>query len=203
MMACASAVEMSCSGSAGAWAKLGRPRANIANSAKIATTRDDDGRMTCMLTSLARSCREEFDEMIVDLIGRLLLHVVAGRERLRVHEVAGEFSPHRGIFLARRRPARSKQEQERHPDLAVFVGRIHLEVACGGCAIVAAGARDRLLREAADIFVEYDLGGCCRPLRRLFRYHSAGTALSSVSGNGSGCARNVQCQEFMAHLLSA
>ena len=61
------------------------------------------------LTQLRPSRREEFDEMIVDLVGRFLLHVVARRERLRVREVAGEFSPDRGVFLARRRPSRSKQ----------------------------------------------------------------------------------------------
>ena len=36
---------------------------------------------------------------------------------------------------------------------------------------------------------------------RFVRYHSAGTELISVSGNGSGWARNNQCQEFSAHSL--
>jgi hypothetical protein len=34
--------------------------------------------------------REEFDEMIVDAVGRFLLQVVAGRERLRIDEVTDE-----------------------------------------------------------------------------------------------------------------
>jgi hypothetical protein len=57
--------------------------------------------------SLHRSRREEFDEMIVDLVGRFLLQVVAGRERLGIDEVARIFAPHRGILLGRRRPSRS------------------------------------------------------------------------------------------------
>src|ERR1700736_3089313 len=63
------------------------------------------------------SRREEFDEMIVDAIGRFLLQVVAGRERLRIDEVARELAPHRGKFLGRRCASRSPQYQKRHPDL--------------------------------------------------------------------------------------
>src|SRR5437016_1866896 len=37
---------------------------------------------------------EEFDEIVVDLVGRFLLQVVAGRERLRIDEVARVFLPH-------------------------------------------------------------------------------------------------------------
>src|SRR5258707_15749771 len=79
-------------------------------------------------SSPRRSRREEFDEMIVDAVGRFLLQVVAGRERLRIDEVAREPAPHRGKFLGRRCASRSPQYQERHPDLAILVGRIHLEI---------------------------------------------------------------------------
>ena len=39
---------------------------------------------------LRGSRREELDQMLVDALGRLLLQVVPGRERLRIHEIAGE-----------------------------------------------------------------------------------------------------------------
>src|SRR5260370_18129644 len=38
-------------------------------------------------------------------------------------------------------------------------------------------------------------------LPRPFRNHSAGTALIIVSGNGSGCAMNIQCQAPMARFF--
>ena len=43
----------------------------------------------------AASRSEEFDKMTVNLVGRFLLHVVAGGKWLRIHEVTGEFSPDR------------------------------------------------------------------------------------------------------------
>ena len=46
---------------------------------------------------MVTSRREEFDEIIVDLVRRFLLHVVAGRDRLRVHEVASNFRQTAGI----------------------------------------------------------------------------------------------------------
>jgi len=77
---------------------------------------------------LRRSRREEFEEMFDNAVGRFLLQVVAGRKRLRIDEIARELAPHRRIFLGRRRSSRSPQYQQGHADLAVPVGRIHLEI---------------------------------------------------------------------------
>src|SRR5215471_9194549 len=110
------------------------------------------------MNSLRRSSREEFDKVVDDAVGRFFLQVVAGWKRLRVNEVAREFAPHSGKFLGRRLPSRSPQYQERHHDLAVLVSAVHLEINGGAGAIVAAGATDRLMGEAADVFIEHDLG---------------------------------------------
>ena len=72
------------------------------------------------MSPLRRSRREEFDEMFVDAVGRFLLQVVAGGERLRIDEVARELAPHRRKLLGRRRPSRSPQYQEGHSDLAAY-----------------------------------------------------------------------------------
>jgi hypothetical protein len=109
-------------------------------------------------SSLHRLRREKFDEMIIDAVGRFYLQGVAGRERLGVDEVARESAPYGGIFLGRRRAPRTPQHQERRHDLAILLGRVGLEIDCGICAIVAAGADDRLFCEAADIVVKHDLG---------------------------------------------
>jgi hypothetical protein len=76
---------------------------------------------------------------------------MAGRERLRIDEVARELAPHGGKLLGWRRASGSPQYQERHPDLPVLVGRIHLEIDGGECAIVAARTSDRLVGEAANV----------------------------------------------------
>src|SRR5258707_154438 len=60
--------------------------------------------------------------------------------------------------LRRRLPARSPQNEQRRLDLAVLVGRVHLEVDPRAGAIVAAGADDRFLGVATDVFVGHDLG---------------------------------------------
>jgi hypothetical protein len=62
--------------------------------------------------------------VIDDLIGRFLLQIMAGGERLRVDEIARVLAPHGWIFLRRRRSPCSPQDQKRHPDLAILVGRI-------------------------------------------------------------------------------
>src|SRR5260370_34645758 len=46
------------------------------------------------------------------------------------------------------------------------------------------------------------LGGFRLPARP-FRNHSAGTALIIVTGSGSGCARNIQCQVLTPQFLLA
>src|SRR5262249_58257907 len=96
--------------------------------------------------------------MVDDAVGCFLLQIVAGRERFGVDEIACELPPYRRIFLGRRRPSRSPQYQEWHPDLAILVSRIHLEIDRGARPIVTAGTGDRLGGEAADIFVPHDLG---------------------------------------------
>ena len=96
--------------------------------------------------------------MIVDAVGRFDLQSVAGRERLGVDEVARKSAPYSRIFLGRRCASRSPQDQERRRHLAILLSRVGLEIDCGICAIVAAGADDRLFCEAADIVVKHDLG---------------------------------------------
>src|SRR6516165_9724116 len=86
------------------------------------------------------SAREEFDEMLIDLIGRFLLHVMAGRQRWGADDVAREARPHLRGFRARRRPARRPDQQQRHSDLPLLVGRIHFEVDCCTSPIIAARA---------------------------------------------------------------
>ena len=56
--------------------------------------------------SSERSRREEFDEVIVDAVGRFDLYGVTGRERLGVNEVARIFAPYCRILLGRWRAAR-------------------------------------------------------------------------------------------------
>ena len=76
-------------------------------------------------TLRCRSRREEFEQVFDNAVGRFLLQVVAGWKRLRIDEIARELAPHRRIF---RRSSGSPQYQQRHADLAVPVGRIHLEI---------------------------------------------------------------------------
>src|ERR1700749_3525145 len=66
------------------------------------------------------SRREELHEMIVDLVRRFLLEVVAGRQWLRVDEVAGVFAPDGRKFVGRWPSARAPQDQQWHSDLPVL-----------------------------------------------------------------------------------
>src|SRR5262245_24060669 len=60
------------------------------------SARPNSIRRSIVVLLCAVSGFEEFDEMIVDLVGRFLLQVVPGRKRLGVDEIARVFAPHRG-----------------------------------------------------------------------------------------------------------
>src|SRR4051812_24069251 len=91
------------------------------------------------------SSDQELHEIVVDLIRRLLLQIVAGRQWLRIDEVLGELAPHGRKLLRRRLPARSPQNEQRRLDLTILIGGVHLEIDPSAGAIVAAGADDRFL----------------------------------------------------------
>src|SRR5919108_533175 len=105
---------------------------------------------------------KEFEETIETLLGHFLLYVVPGGKRLDRLQIAGEFPPDRWIFVRRRCPSCTPQNQERSRDLFVFVGCVHLEIDGRARAIIAASAADRLRREAAYEFVHHDFGSLPR-----------------------------------------
>ncbi|HEY7296768.1 MAG TPA: hypothetical protein VH684_02430 [Xanthobacteraceae bacterium] len=51
-------------------------------------------------------CREEFQEVIVDAVGGFHLEGMAGRERLRIDEIARELAPDGGRAVLTRRRGR-------------------------------------------------------------------------------------------------
>src|ERR1700733_6754220 len=97
---------------------------------------------------------EEAQEPVEHLIRRFLVDVVPGRQRLAA-DVLGALPPQGeriGEPLADA-AAPSPQHQDRHFQFTVEVGGVELAIDRGGGAIIAAGAADRLLVEATDIFV--------------------------------------------------
>src|SRR5690349_7719681 len=86
--------------------------------AQIATGRLSASRYGSCHRATETLRREELHEIVVDLIRRLLLQIVAGRQWLRIDEVLRELAPHGRELLRRRLPARSPQNQKRCLDLA-------------------------------------------------------------------------------------
>src|SRR5258708_37012665 len=83
MMACASAIERSCAGSAGACARLAPPSASAKNGAKIKTARDDACRSTfiVVLPSFLRLLE-------ISQIRRRLVLLGGHQEAIRAQHVA-------------------------------------------------------------------------------------------------------------------